>query len=212
MDLKRGIRVATINVRGLASRRRQYQLSRLCVENELDIIAIQETKVESEEQTNKMETPFRTYYNICTCHAIGTSGGCAVLVRRGIGINEDMVTVSESGRFIVLDFSFNGSQWRIICVYAPNDINERCRFFSNLEEYLRCDKYIIFLGDFNCVCHAEDRAKRKFPQDKSAVILNTLVNDYYLEDVGRLLAGTLQPQFTHYQRDSQADLTELTSR
>ncbi|KAH7951785.1 hypothetical protein HPB52_012946 [Rhipicephalus sanguineus] len=48
------VKVATLNVRGLASRKKQTQLYRLVMDHDLDIIAVQETIVESEDGT---ETP-----------------------------------------------------------------------------------------------------------------------------------------------------------
>lgn len=91
------LRVATLNVRGLAARRRQYQVSRLFLENELDLVAVQETKIESEEQTDCMVETFRTRYNVCICHAVGTSGGCAIFIRNNLGISDVRIVVSEAG-------------------------------------------------------------------------------------------------------------------
>lgn len=79
--LERAVRFATLNVRGLASRRRQYQLSRLFAEHDLDVIAVQETKVEREEETDRMVLPFLSTYNICVSHSNGLSGGCAIFVK-----------------------------------------------------------------------------------------------------------------------------------
>lgn len=128
--INKPLRIGTLNVRGLASRRRQYQLSRLFQENDMDIIAVQETKVESQEQTDRMVQPFTTYYNVCVCHAAGTSGGCALFIRNSVGIVEEQVTVCTTGPFVILDFSFSGFKWRVLCVYAPNDERDRKFFFS----------------------------------------------------------------------------------
>ncbi|KAM7314019.1 uncharacterized protein ISCGN_003804 [Ixodes scapularis] len=65
VSLKCPVRLATLNVRGLADRRRQRQLYRLVVEQDLNIIAVQETKVESEDRTEFMVRPFTDRYNIC---------------------------------------------------------------------------------------------------------------------------------------------------
>lgn len=85
-NLDTALRVATLNVRGLAARRRQYQLSRLFLDNDLDVVAVQETKVESEEQTSRMLQPFSARYNVCVCHSVGRSGGCALFLRSSVGI------------------------------------------------------------------------------------------------------------------------------
>lgn len=129
MILDTPFRVATINVRGLAARRRQYQLSRLFAENELDIIAVQETKVESQEQTDRMVQPFRTLFNVCVSHAVGTSGGCCLFFRKSLGFVETDVISCAHGRFVICDFSFSSMEWRVICVYAPNRELERKLFF-----------------------------------------------------------------------------------
>lgn len=131
LNLKKPLRLGTLNVRGLASRRRQYQLSRLLQENDLDIVAVQETKVESQEQTDRMVQPFRAMYNVCVCHAVGTSGGCALFIRNSAGIVEEQVIICGSGRFVILDCSFSGFKWRILCVYAPNDECARRIFFNS---------------------------------------------------------------------------------
>lgn len=66
------IRFSTINIRGLAARRRRYQLGRLFANNELEIIAVEETNVESQEQTDHMVQPFRALSNVCVPQAVGT--------------------------------------------------------------------------------------------------------------------------------------------
>lgn len=105
--LEAPLRAATINVRGLAARRRQYQLSRLFSENELDIIAVQETKVESQERTDRMVQPFRTLFNVCVAHADGTSGGCCLFIRRSLGVIETAMFACAFGRFVICDFLFS---------------------------------------------------------------------------------------------------------
>lgn len=97
LNLTKPLRLGTLNVRGLASRRRQYQVSRLFQENNLDIVAVQETKVEGQEQTDRMVQPFRAQYNVCVCHAVGTSGGCALFIRNSLGIVEEQVTICGTG-------------------------------------------------------------------------------------------------------------------
>lgn len=58
VTLERPLRFATLNARELSARRRQNQLYRLVTEQDLDIVAVQETKVESAEQTDVMVRSF----------------------------------------------------------------------------------------------------------------------------------------------------------
>lgn len=125
------IRIGTLNVRGLTARRRQAQLSRLMLENDIDILAVQETKIESEEQTDKMVQVFKSRYNTCVCHGVGKAGGCLLFLRNSIGIVAQSVMSAQDGRLVLCDFSFNNIDWRIVCVYAPNKISDR-KFFLTL--------------------------------------------------------------------------------
>lgn len=207
--LKTALRVATLNVRGLAARRRQYQLSRLCLENDLDILAVQETKVESEEQTGRMVQPFRSRYNVCVCHSVGTSGGCALFLRNSLGIVEETVIVCETGRLIVCDFTFSGFQWRIVCVYAPNQENDRRMYFERVARYVNCERFVILMGDFNCVCAPQDRVQNSPVRDQSALFFNTVVQEFNLEDAANVLSNVNFPQFTHFQGESHARLDRV---
>lgn len=204
MSVEAELRVATLNVRGLAARRRQYQLSRLMLERDLDVIAIQETKVEGQDQTDRMVSPFRARYDVCVSHAVGMSAGCALFLKNSIGIVEETVTVSSTGRFIVCDFTYNNKKWRVVCVYAPNKEVERKLLFENLQTFLSCGRIVIMLGDFNCVCNPQDRAKKAAIKDQSATLLCTIVQDCHLEDVGDVLSA--EEHFTHFQNESHARL------
>lgn len=129
LSLHKPFRLATLNVRGLSAKRRQNQLYRIVTEKDLDIIAIQETKVESEDQTDVMVQPFTTRYYVCVSHAVGLSAGCALLIRKSLeGVIEN-ITACQNGRFVFCDFSLSSEQWRVICVYAPTRVQERRDFF-----------------------------------------------------------------------------------
>lgn len=209
ITLQTPLYVGTLNVRGLSTRRKQYQLNRLFMENELDVIAIQETKIGSEEGTNRMVEPFRTYYNVYVSHAIGTAGGCALFVKHSTGISVDSVYTCDTGRLIVCDITLQAQNFRIVGLYAPNVANERRLFFESVEHYLTCDRTVIMMGDFNCVCRVEDRARVSAIRDASVSVLNSLTVEHQLEDVAYFLSNGTLPRFTHYQRDSQARLDRI---
>ncbi|XP_075524676.1 uncharacterized protein LOC142557023 [Dermacentor variabilis] len=88
MASQTSLTLATLNVRGLASRKKQSQLYRLLMEEDLDVLAVQETKVEGEEETANMLRGFTTRYLAVVSHAIGRSA--AALELRG-GTDEDGV-------------------------------------------------------------------------------------------------------------------------
>lgn len=152
------MRIATLNVRGLADRRRQNQLYRLVSDEDLDIVALQETKVESEDKTDRMVWPFMARYDVCVSHAVGLSAGCALFIRRSLGASLTTVIASEAGRFVVCDFELCSHEWRVICVYAPTKAAERKCFFEELRTWCDTQRLLVLLGDFNCVCSARDKS------------------------------------------------------
>lgn len=206
---KANLRVGTLNVRGFSAKRRQQQVKRLLVENSLDVLAVQETKIESEEQTDRMVHLYDALYYVCVSHAVGTSGGCALLLSKSVGIDVEQVTSCSEGRLIVCDFGFTASKWRIVCVYAPTRTNDRKRFFENIEPFLNSERNVLLLGDFNCVCKPSDRVSNLPIRDTSAVFLNAMLHDLTFEDVGCLLSGGKLTEYTHFQRDSHARLDRI---
>lgn len=68
------LKVATLNVRGLGSRKRQFQLRKLLGAKEIDVLGVQETKVESEPHTDTMVQPYLEDYHVAVSHAVGTAG------------------------------------------------------------------------------------------------------------------------------------------
>ena len=199
VSLQSPVRIATLNVRGLSDRRRQRQLCRLAVEQDLDIIAVQETKVESEDKTNFMVRPFTARYEVCVSHAVGSSAGCLLLVRQSLGATVEAVTTCALGRFVVCDFSLSSYDWRVICVYPSNRVDERRVFFDFMHQYCKSDRLIIFLGDFNCICSAGDKSSSTPYRDLSTESLLSLINESGLDDVGECLRNGREIQYTHFQ-------------
>lgn len=200
------LRFASLNVRGLASRKKQNQLYRLVVERDLDVIAVQETKVEGEQETGSMVRPFSSRFSVCISHAIGSSAGCALFVRQIQGLVVESVTSSLSGRLVVCDFRHFSSKWRVITVYAPNVQSERCDFFQSLDGYCDTDRQLVIMGDFNCVLSAHDKTSNAPYRDRSTAALSDIIDRYSLEDVAECLDAGQNIHFTHFQNSSHARL------
>lgn len=71
---------------------------------------------------------------------------------------------------------------------------------------MKCDRRVIFLCDFNCVCSTEDRSKNSATRDKSALLLSTMTGTHCLEDVGLTGRNGVTPRYTHFQRECHARL------
>ncbi|KAG0435897.1 hypothetical protein HPB47_018256, partial [Ixodes persulcatus] len=61
---------ATLNVRGLASSRKQYQLQRLVEDEQPDFLAVQETKLQTEENIERALRPYLRRYEVAASHAV----------------------------------------------------------------------------------------------------------------------------------------------
>lgn len=82
------------------------------------MLAVQETKVQGEEETESMVRRFTSRYYACVSHAVGTSAGCVLFVRKLPGLAVQAVTSCLSGRLVVCDYSFRSVQCEY-CVFMP---------------------------------------------------------------------------------------------
>ena len=94
-----------------------------------------------------------------------SSAGVAILFRRHLTISIISSFLDPSGRYISIFLSFSPSSLpspillHLVCIYAPNDPEERAQFFSGLIEKLPTlhsfpqdqEVYSFIAGDFNCV-------------------------------------------------------------
>ncbi|CAN8010775.1 unnamed protein product [Ixodes pacificus] len=129
MSSARPLRVATLNVRGLKSKRKQHQLLQLLHHQQIDILAVQETKLSEEHETDVALEPFLADFEICVSHVCGTSAGCFVFLKKARGFSSIFLTIDQEGRFISCDLKYDGEDWRFMCVYAPNTVSARNLFF-----------------------------------------------------------------------------------
>lgn len=187
-------RFASLNVRGLNSSRKQYQLQRLLAKEKLDILAVQETKMSEDEQVERALRPFLLRYEVCVSQAVGVSAGCFLFLKKTLNISNLSVISHDQGRFIICDFTMSELPWRVICIYAPNKVKERELCFNYLRPYLECDHMVVFFGDFNCVCNASDRSTQRNVNDSSANLLSEIIDEYDMIDAAGINAkrGQLQ--------------------
>lgn len=80
------IKVDTLNVRELASKKKQSQVYRILTEHDIDVLAVQETKVDGEDETGNMVRRFTSRFFAVVSHARGTSAGCVIFVKNVPGL------------------------------------------------------------------------------------------------------------------------------
>lgn len=140
VNIQRGITFATLNVRGFSERKKQYHFQRLLNKEQPDFIALQETKLSSDELIQESLKCFLSTYEVCVSHAKAFSGGCFLFIKKSVQLYNITVHTDDDGRLIVCDFSMFNAEWRVVCVYAPNACTERSFFFRDIESHLECHR------------------------------------------------------------------------
>lgn len=207
MALSQQLSFATLNVRGLRSRQKQVQLRRLLSHGRFDFVAIQETKLESDEMTGNALQPFLTDYFVCVSHSVGLSAGCFLFLKRNLPFSDLIYNVDSQGRFISCDFQLHGVLWRLLNVYAFSDEANRVKFFETMGNMLDCDRSVVLMGDFNCVCNPSDRAQSVSRRDRSAEVLTCITDNAGLIDTWSCARSSYS--YTHFQGCSHARLDRI---
>lgn len=97
------VNIATLNVRGMASRTKQHQLRRLLLTEQLDIVAVQETKISTDESTAQALEMYLGMYEVCVSHAVRTSEGCFLLLKKSVSLVVVSVVSDFAGRLVYCD-------------------------------------------------------------------------------------------------------------
>lgn len=114
------ISFGTLNVRGLNARKKQCQLQRLLNLKKIDLLAVQETKLSTEEDVTRVLQPFLAAYEVCVAHSQGLSGGCFLFLKKCVPIANLTAMTDEQGRLAFCDFTLGRKKWHMVCLYAPN--------------------------------------------------------------------------------------------
>lgn len=124
----------TLNVRGLCSRKKQFHLKRvLDTCPGIDVLAIQETKMCSDEETRGFLNQFSLpHYEVVVSHARKRSGGCMLLIRRAASCFPARYAVDNEGMVALLDVALENEPWRFLTVYAQNDMRSYCPHTATL--------------------------------------------------------------------------------
>ena len=83
--------------------------------------------------------------------------GVIILTNEADGAVVSDVQTDPNGRLIALNFTKNGSTYRLINIYGPNSADQRPALFQQMESFLSKEHPNILGGDFNCVESPKDR-------------------------------------------------------
>lgn len=146
-------------------------------------------------------------YDIFHCPAIDYSAGCAILFKKDLQYRMCSVLESaEAGRLLVANVLIYNLPWRIIVVYAYNDVKQRELLFSQVRIHADTRFNVILLGDFNCVLNVRDRTPTRKIEDHSTDILKATICDCDMFDSSTIDSSL---KYTHFQGSSHARLDRI---
>ena len=87
-------------------------------------------------------------------HGSNHSCGVMILVRSDLEFNPRTISCDDEGRSIIIEAEVQGSPFLFVNIYAPNKVQDQCRFFDklnkNIEDRVVNEELRIILGgDFN---------------------------------------------------------------
>ena len=173
----------------------------------MDVIFLQETHVSNIQQAKLWEQEWggKAFWSFGS----ENSCGCSILLNSKLDYIVNFFHFDHGGRLVVVDVTILNIDFRFICVYAPNDSRERKLFFNGLSQFLVCDKFICFGGDFNCVenIHLDKSGGNLVFGAQGAEQLSIIKQDFFLLDPFREKYPHLQ-EFTWFADNK----TEIKSR
>lgn len=169
------IQVATLNIRGCGSLRRQDknklgELVRWMRSTKTGIVGLQETYqcAENLAGAERANAKVWAFPNEGTAHSAGTGfivhrDGIPAGLTRGNFQHKILIP----GRLDVLSWQWGSEFFTVANVYAPNNHQPALTLFKEITEKLKRRRVDMILGDWNHVEHAVDRQPKgqKSPQD-----------------------------------------------
>lgn len=189
--------IATLNVRGLRSERKQQLLKHIVDRMGIHVVCLQETHFFclSDVRNFERNTGFTSVSSFGARNARGVTVALSPSFRGEI----IQYVRDDQGRVIVTDIVLFGKRIKIANVYAPVDNQERNMFFESLDGYFCGSGEKILIGDFNCVLNEgiDSQGGSFVSRPWKAKGLKRLVNAYHFVDVWEKLYGTT-PGFTFH--------------
>ena len=115
-------------------------------------------------------------YNVYFENGTSNSAGVLTAVKQNCGI-QIKLQFGQSGRFLSIICSWDSTLYKIMNIYAPNDVLECITFFEHLQVDLM-DENILLCGDFNSVMSDSDHMSKRL--DETSGFLNKLVRTHNL--------------------------------
>ena len=148
-----GLKIASLNCEGLHDRRKQVLVRDYCRAENINVLFLQETHINSE----KLATDISTLFQCKIFWTFGTnrSRGCAICIFDNFDFKVDRFFRDFEGRLLYVDLTVGERFFRLLNVYCHNDDKDRAEFFQHCIQYLSTNKVIIFGGDMNSILNMQ---------------------------------------------------------
>ncbi len=187
--VKRGIKVISLNVRGLNDVNKRTSVFQYVNKEKGDIIFLQETYSSEKDMSRWIhEWGGSGYFSHGTKHSCGV----AILIRRNLNIDITDSCLDPSGRYIILKIKIEDHILNLINVYCPNREGEKVTFLRKLVNVMdskgvKDATNNVIGGDWNITLNAKDKmGGTMFKKGKSAEEIDKMSEHFNLVDIWRL--------------------------
>ena len=156
------LQIVSVNVRGLRGDKR-HTIFRWLLDNKYDIALLQETYC-----TKSFVDKFKNGWNGEILHSVSISShGRDVCIMFNKNLTYKIIDYYHDnlGRFIIVNIEIDGIGFTIVNAYAPNNPQERIKFFavlkSHIDSHALFPTRLLFGGDCNSVLSTVDRVSHK---------------------------------------------------
>ena len=142
--------IGTQNCKGLQLDRSKTDCLKILLDKEkIDILFLQETHVDTLKLGKHIENKLdgKMFWSFGASNARGVG----IYLSKFLEFHVHKFITDPFGRFLIVDATIEGHDFRIINIYAPNYPSERKTFYVNIYPYFVTNRSIIFGGDLNCV-------------------------------------------------------------
>ena len=188
------LRIATLNVNGLCSVRKQVKLHSFISYNKIDILLIQEHNAKHLNSLDFLSTHYKFVFN----PTIDLKGGTAIMVNKKLDIEMSYEYLHPSSRICKVTMLFQNYRFNLICIYAHsgNKFNtEREVFFEYelLPLIQNCPQKAIIGGDWNCIISDRDSSNPK--NSNFSKTFKDIVSNLQFKDVHNMSVKI--PEYTY---------------
>jgi exonuclease III len=190
------LKLYSVNVRGLISRRRgELALMELAL-SKYNIFFIQETHAYKKTQIEKLTKIWKgqSYWD----PGKAQSAGVAILIKENFPFKVNNIIKSDVGRYLIIDGVINEQKIRLTNTYFPNTNRHRLKLIETLKTLTPTTDAHIFAGDFNFV-EDPDIDKSKGRKSSGAITrahFKTYRQNNSLEDIFRKIYPNKR-EYTH---------------